>query len=168
MMSKQSQYNDLHAFMQTNPEGTLEQIAQQYQATMTEVIAAIPDAIITDGSQFDTVWQEVAGWGEITFLVHTADIIAEFSGELPEGKHGAGYFNLHHKQGFGGHIRAENCQHIAFVERNFMRMATASILFLNHHGEAMFKIFVGRDQQRQLKADQLEKFRNLAQRFKSA
>ncbi|MCO6504599.1 MAG: heme utilization cystosolic carrier protein HutX [Snodgrassella sp.] len=167
-MSKQPLNHDLNSFMQTKPEGTLEQIAQQYQTTMIEVIAAIPDAIMTDGSQFDTVWHEVANWGKITFLVHTADIIAEFSGELPEGKHSAGYFNLRHKEGFGGHIRAENCQYIAFVERNFMHMATASIIFLNKHGEAMFKIFVGRDEQRQLKAEQLNKFRSLAQRFKPA
>jgi heme iron utilization protein len=167
-MSKQPLNHDLNSFMQKNPEGTLEQIAQQYQTTMIEVIAAIPDAIMTDGSQFDTVWHEVASWGGIIFLMHTADIIAEFSGELPEGKHGAGYFNLCHKEGFGGHIRAENCQYIAFVERNFMRMATASIIFLNKHGEAMFKIFVGRDEQRQLKAEQLNKFRSLAQRFKPA
>ena len=165
-MSEQSV--DLKNFMQTNPEGTLEQIAQQYQATMTEVIAAIPDAIITDGSQFETVWQEVTTWGDITFLVHTADIIAEFSGELPVGKHGAGYFNLRHKHALGGHIRAENCLHIAFVERNFMRMATASIIFLNKNGEAMFKIFVGRDEKRQLKADQLDKFRSLAQSVQQA
>ena len=103
-MSEQSV--DLKTFMQTNPEGTLEQIAQQYQATMTEVIAAIPDAIITDGSQFETVWQEVTTWGDITFL--------------------------------------------------------------NKNGEAMFKIFVGRDEKRQLKADQLDKFRSLAQSVKQA
>ena len=143
-MSEQSV--DLKTFMQTNPEGTLEQIAQQYQATMTEVIAAIPDAIITDGSQFETVWQEVTTWGDITFLVH----------------------NLRHKHALGGHIRAENCLHIAFVERNFMRMATASIIFLNKNGEAMCKIFVGRDEKRQLKADQLDKFRSLAQSVKQA
>ena len=86
-MSEQSV--DLKTFMQTNPEGTLEQIAQQYQATMTEVIAAIPDAIITDGSQFETVWQEVTTWGDITFLVHTADIIAaqtRFGWPYPCGK----------------------------------------------------------------------------------
>ena len=58
--------------------------------------------------------------------------------------------------------------HIAFVERNFMRMATASIIFLNKNGEAMFKIFVGRDEKRQLKADQLDKFRSLAQSVKQA
>lgn len=168
MMSEQAVNNDLKTFMQTNPEGTLEQIAQQYQATMTEVIAAIPNAIITAGAEFDTVWQEVTSWGEITFLVHTADIIAEFSGELPVGKHAAGYFNLRHKQALGGHIRAENCLHIAFVERSFMRMDTASIIFLNHQGEAMFKIFVGRDEKRQLKADQLNKFRDLAQRLGQA
>lgn len=165
-MTEQSASNNLKLFMQSNPEGTLEQIARQYQTSLTAVIEAMPDAVMTDGSQFDTVWQEVLTWAEITFLVHTPDIIAEFSGELPAGKYGAGYFNLQHKQAFGGHIRAENCAHIAFVERSFMHMATAGIIFLNRQGEAMFKIFVGRDEQRQLKAQQLDKFRILAQRFR--
>ncbi|WP_370387561.1 heme utilization cystosolic carrier protein HutX [Snodgrassella alvi] len=164
-MTKHPENNNLQLFMRSNPEGTLEQIAQQYQVTLAEVIKAIPDVVITAGSHFDAVWQDVQSWGEITFLVHTADIIAEFSGLLPAGKYGAGYFNLQHQQGFGGHIRAENCAQIAFVERSFMQMATASIIFLNQHGDAMFKIFVGRDEQRQLKAEQLNKFRSLAQRF---
>lgn len=152
-------------FMQTNPEGTLEKIAQDYQVSLSEVIQALPNVKLADGNQFDTIWQEVETWGEITFLIHTKDIIAEFSGELPSGSHRAGYFNLKHKQGLSGHIKAEHCQQIAFIERNFMKMSTASIIFLNKHGEAMFKIFVGRDSHHQLKADQLDKFKVLAQRY---
>lgn len=165
MVDQQTSLAQLATFMQTNPEGTLEKIAQDYQVTLTEVIRALPNAKIVEGSKFDAIWDEVVMWGEITFLVHTADIIAEFSGELPSGTHRSGYFNLRHKNGLSGHIKAEHCQDIAFVERNFMKMATASIIFLNKQGQAMFKIFVGRDSHHQLKADQLEKFRTLAQKF---
>lgn len=165
-MSEQStQQMNLKDFMQSNPDGTLEKIANDYQVTLSEVIHALPNVKIANGSQFDTIWQEVETWGEITFLVHTADIIAEFSGELPSGSHRSGYFNLKHKQGLSGHIKAENCQQIAFIERNFMKMSTASIIFLNQVGQAMFKIFVGRDANHQLKVEQLEKFRLLAQQY---
>ncbi len=43
-----------------------------------------------------------------------------------------------------------------------MGMDTASILFLNAAGGAMFKIFAGRDDHRQLLAEQLSAFRTLA------
>jgi len=51
----------------------------------------------------------------------------------------------------------------AFVERKFMAMDTASIIFLNVLGQAMFKIFVGRDNCRQLLTKQLTSYRQLAQ-----
>jgi putative heme iron utilization protein len=54
---------------------------------------------------------------------------------------------------------------IAFVERPFMGRPSAAILFFNVDGEIMFKIFVGRDEKRELRADQLERFRALRGRF---
>ena len=46
-------------FMQTNPEGTLEKIAQDYQVSLSEVIQALPNVKLADCNQFDTIWQEV-------------------------------------------------------------------------------------------------------------
>ena len=89
-------------------------------------------------------------------------MILEFTGELPSGFHRHGYFNLRGKKGMTGHIKAENCTHIALVERKFMAMDTASILFFNAAGNAMFKIFLGRDDHRQLLAEQVDAFRTLA------
>lgn len=157
----------LSEFMQSNPEGTLETIAADYQTSLSEVVKRLPGATVVTGQQFDKVWDAVVTWGEITFLVHTADIIAEFSGTLPSGYHRQGYFNLRHTQGLGGHIRADNCAEIAFIQRKFMGMDTASILFLNQQGAAMFKIFVGRDEHRQLKTAQLDAFIALAHQLGS-
>jgi putative heme iron utilization protein len=46
-----------------------------------------------------------------------------------------------------------------------MGRPSASILFLNLDGGVMFKVFVGRDEGGALKADQLDKFRALAERL---
>ena len=46
-----------------------------------------------------------------------------------------------------------------------MGMDTLSVQFFNANGEAMFKIFVGRDENRRLKADQVERFARLKVRF---
>ena len=45
-------------------------------------------------------------------------------------------------------------------------MDTASILFFNQAGSAMFKIFLGRDEHRQLLADQVSAFHALSSSLK--
>lgn len=156
----------LQDFLKTEPDGTLEAIAAQYDTTLLEVVKNLPHYTLVSGDKFDTVWDSVGEWGKVTTLVHTSDVILEFTGELPSGFHRHGYFNLRGKKGMTGHIKAENCTHIALVERKFMAMDTASILFFNAAGSAMFKIFLGRDDRRQLLADQLSAFRTLAATLK--
>ncbi|MCE9888291.1 heme utilization cystosolic carrier protein HutX [Kluyvera intermedia] len=152
----------LQDFLKTEPDGTLEAIAGQYNTTLLEVVKKLPSHTLVAGDKFDTVWDTVCEWGKVTTLVHSADVILEFTGELPSGFHRHGYFNLRGKKGMTGHIKAENCTHIALVERKFMAMDTASILFFNAAGNAMFKIFLGRDDHRQLLAEQVDAFRTLA------
>ena len=134
----------LQEFLKTEPDGTLEAISEQYNTTLLEVVKNLPSPTVVSGDKFDTVWDTVCEWGNVTTLVHTADVILEFSGELPSGFHRHGYFNLRGKHGMSGHIKAENCTHIALIERKFMGMDTASILFFNKAGSAMLKIFLGR------------------------
>ncbi|MDI3425563.1 heme utilization cystosolic carrier protein HutX [Enterobacter sp. V87_3] len=153
----------LREFMKTEPDGTLEAIASQYGVTLLEVVENLPSHTLVSGDKFDAVWDSVCQWGNVTTLVHTADVILEFTGELPSGFHRHGYFNLRGKKGMTGHIKAENCTYIALVERKFMAMDTASILFFNAAGSAMFKIFLGRDDHRQLLTAQVEAFRALGQ-----
>jgi hypothetical protein len=50
----------------------------------------------------------------------------------------------------------------SFVERPFMGRLSALIVFFNTDCGIMFKIFVGRDEARELKGDQLAAFRSLA------
>jgi len=78
---------------------------------------------------------------------------------------GRGYFNLAGRSGLHGHLRPERCAGAAFVERPFMNKLSASILFLNVDGGIMFKVFVGRDENRELKTEQLKAFRALADRL---
>ncbi|CQR23365.1 putative heme iron utilization protein [Yersinia enterocolitica] len=89
----------------------------------------------------------------------------EHKGPLPSGFHRHGYFNLREKQGLSGHLRAKNCQAIALLERPFMGMATASVQFFNQQGDVMLKVYVGRDEHRQLRAEGLAAFHQLAQQL---
>ena len=69
-----------------------------------------------------------------------------------------GYFNLHGDSPIGGHFKADNCTHIAFISRPFMGRPSRSLQFFNAAGDAMFKVFVRRDEKRELLASRWRAF----------
>src|SRR4029077_10054075 len=123
---------------------------------------------IGPGTGFAAAMQDIVGWGEVTLIVHTEDAIFEFTGAVPTGEIGRGYFNLMQPKGLHGHLRHERCAAIAFVERPFMEKSSAFVAFINVDGGIMFKVFVGRDEARALRQDQLTRFRSLADRIAAA
>lgn len=147
----------------TNPDGILEDIARTYCVSTLDVVRALPEAhrTIVAGDRLETIFEAVTGWGYILFIVHTPDLVLECEGPLPPGTFGRGYFNLHGDSPIGGHIRASRCKEIAFVSRPFMGRESRSIQFFNLDGDAMFKIFVRRDEARNLIADQVARFDTL-------
>lgn len=150
------------------PDGILEALAVQFAVPVQTVIECIPGDGVTriDGSRFVDVLTDIAEWGDITFIVHTKDAIVEFSGPMPQGRIGHGMYNLQGGgAGLSGHLRPENCNSILLVRRPFMGMETMSVQFFNADGETIFKIYVGRDTEKKLKADQIERFDRLAVLF---
>lgn len=148
-----------------HPDVIVEHFAREAGVTPREVVHALPEPNrrFADGAHFVDVMTDVARWGDVTLIVHTDDGIMEFGGPIPAGQVSRGYYNIPGTSGFHGHIRHERCAEIAFVERPFMGRNSASILFFNRDGTIMFKIFVGRDANRELKQDQLQSFRLLVQ-----
>lgn len=146
-----------------NADGIVEQIARDYGVAPLDVLREMPEEhrVLVSGAEFEPIMREITHWGAILFIVHTNDIVLECEGTLPAGTFDRGYFNLHGESPIGGHIRAQNCQTIAFVSRPFMGRSSCSIQFYNETGEAMFKIFVRRDENRELVTEQLERFNNL-------
>ena len=155
---------DLRAHMADNPGAVIEDVARERKVTPRAVIEAMPDMMVRigPGSHFVAVMQDIAQWGEVTLIVHTDDAIFEFTGAIPAGEIGRGYFNLMQPKGLHGHFRHERCAAIAFVERPFMGKSSAFIAFINVDGGIMFKVFVGRDEARSLRGDQLKRFQSLA------
>ncbi len=150
-----------------NPDGVLERIAQEHGVSTLDAVFALPDQhrTVVDGGRFAEIMGELTSWGEVLFIVHTPDIVLECAGAIPPGEFGRGYFNLHGNSPVGGHINAENCRRIAFVDRPFMGRRSLSIQFFNGAGEAMFKVFVRRDTARELVPDQVGKFTALRERW---
>jgi putative heme utilization carrier protein HutX len=158
---------DLKAHMAENPGAVIEDVARQRKVSPRAVIEALPPEMVRVGAggEFASAMQDIAQWGEVTLIVHTDDAIFEFTGAIPAGEIGRGYFNLMQPKGLHGHLRHERCGGIAFVERAFMGKQSAFVAFLNVDGGIMFKVFVGRDEARALKADQLVRFKALAGRI---
>jgi len=150
-----------------NPDGVLERIAAEYGVSTRDVVAALPDTHQTfvASDRFQDIMTDLEGWGEVLFVVHTPDIVLECVGRIPQGSVGRGYFNLHGDSPIGGHIRYEACTSIAFVSRPFMGRQSRSIQFFNSAGEAMFKIFVRRDVERNLLPEQVARFEALRARL---
>ncbi len=152
------------------PDGVLEAVASAHGMPLQSVVECLPTEMWRriSGAHFIDVMQDIAGWGGIIFIVHSKDAIVEFEGPLPGGTLGHGFYNLKGGNGLSGHLRAANCRTIMFLRRPFMGTDTLSMQFFNADGEAMFKIFVGRDETRRLKADQVARFAALEARFAAA
>jgi heme iron utilization protein len=158
---------DLGTHMAENPGAVIEDVARERRVTPRAVIEALPSEMVRigQGAEFAAAMQDIAAWGEVTLIVHTDDAIFEFTGAIPAGEIGRGYFNLMQPKGLHGHLRHERCAAIAFIERPFMGKTSAFIAFINRDGCIMFKVFVGRDETRALRGDQLLRFRALADRI---
>lgn len=157
----------LRARLASRVGGVLETVAAEHGVSLRTVIGCLPEELWSEagGEHFCEVMAEVATWGPVRLIVHTEDGVFEFSGPLPAGTLGHGFFNLHGAGALSGHLRAERCRSIVFLRRPFMGKQTASIQFFNAAGGAMFKLFVGRDDSGELCADQLARFDALERRL---
>lgn len=150
-----------------NPGVVLEGLAEAHGCAVAQVIECLPEGMWRKipGVHFIDVMQDVAAWGTpVTVIVHTPDVIMEFTGPLPGGETGHGFYNLN-GAGLHGHLRHQNCGAIYAVERPFMHKDTASLMFCNQAGGVMFKVFVGRDEAGALRPDQVSNLRGIAARW---
>lgn len=149
--------------LKAKPDGVLEMIAAQCGVPLRRVFDELPHgaALHVAGDRFAEIWQELTRWGDVLFIVHTSDIVLECKGLLPPGTTAQGYFNIHGDSPIGGHIKADRCAAVYFIDRLFHGRRSCSVQFINGDGEAMFKVFVRRDEKRELIADQLALFEGL-------
>ncbi|WP_319498248.1 heme utilization cystosolic carrier protein HutX [uncultured Cohaesibacter sp.] len=145
--------------LQNDPGAVLEYLALDHSVSVADIVACLPEHQVTmvDGALFETVMLRMADWGDVTFLVHTDDVILEARGTIPKGSFARGYFNLHGGP-IGGHIKGGNCRSIAFVTRPLFKSETKSVQFFNANGDCMFKVYLGRDENRELMPGQIAMF----------
>ena len=149
--------------LNANPDGVLEAIASEHGTTYRTVLDCLPpeNAAVAPAEHFDRIWEDLTTWGSVVFIVHTADGVFETACTIPSGSHGRGYFNIHGDSPLGGHLKIDRCAAIYFIDRPFFKRRSCSVQFINGDGQAMFKVFVARDEAKNLKPDQLARFEKL-------
>ncbi len=151
------------AALAAKPDGVVEAVARTHGVPTQAVLDMLPaeQRVRVDGARFEELWDAMTAWGEILFIVNTPDIVLECHGGLVKGSSAQGYYNVHGDSPIGGHIKASNCAAIYMVDRPFHGRRSCSVQFYNGAGEAMFKVFVRRDEKRELIAGQLAQFEAL-------
>ena len=150
----------IQAALKEQPDGVLDDVARRHGVPLRVVLDLLPEgaARLAPGVRFAEIWADLVDWGAVTFIVHTEDGVFETKAPLPPGNEARGYFNIHGESPLGGHLRIARCAAIYFVDRPFFGRRPCSLQFINIDGGAMFKVFVGRDEKRDLLADQLARF----------
>jgi len=153
----------LRADIAEKPDGVLEELAARHGVPFRTVLDALPEgqAVAVPGARFEDVWADLTDWGAIMLIVHTGDGVFECAGALPPGTSGRGFFNIHGDSPIGGHLRADRCAAIYFVDRPFFGRRSLSLQFVSVDGAAMFKVFVRRGPDRALDEEQTGRFERL-------
>ncbi len=139
-------------------------IAEQLQVTEGEVVLSLPSELVVPlvGHLAQSIVEALPSWGVVTTIVHSMGSIFEVKAPFPKGKFARGYYNLMGKDGeLHGHLRLDLVEYIALVSKPFMGQESYFIGFFAAKGECVFKVYLGRDKQRNLYPHQIEKFHQL-------
>lgn len=153
--------------LEKNPALMLEGVPEAEMLSMAQMIECLPAGMWQriDGERYVETLEEIATWGKMTLVVHTSDIVLEFSGDFPSGKLGHGFYNLMGENGLHGHLRPGNCGGIYLVKRPFMGRPSASLQFVNTGGAIMFKVYLGRGEDKEIFPRQIAAMEALGEKY---
>ncbi len=118
------------------------------------------------GESAEEILKQISSWGNVTTVILHLGNVFEFKGPFPIGTFGSGFYNLEGATpGLQGHLKLEAVDHISFQEKPHRGVESYALVFNNIDNKAMFKIFLGRDENRQLLQHQKEKFMTLKENY---
>lgn len=140
-------------------------IATQLQRPEGEILLNLPPKFVRifPAERAEEILQAISQWGKVTTIIEKLGSIFEIKDIFPTGITGRGYYNLNMKNEEGalhGHLKLDSLTHIAFVSLPFRGKESYNIAFIAHNGETVFKVYLGRDENRQLFPEQIDKFKN--------
>lgn len=147
-----------------NPNMITLEIATQLNVPEGEVLINLPNEFVRvfPAERAEEIFKTISEWGVFTTIIEKAGSIFEIKDRFPSGIVGRGYYNLNMKGDEGalhGHIKLDTIAHIAFVSIPFRGKESYNIAFIATTGETIFKVYLGRDEQRNLFPHQVEYFK---------
>lgn len=160
MSSLKSQVAQL---LHDNPNLITLEIASQLNVPEGDVLCNLPAQFVRlfSAEHAESIFQTISQWGTFTTIIEKAGSIFEVKDRFPSGMIGRGYYNLNmrgEEGGLHGHIKMDTLREIAFVSLPFRGKESYNIAFIAHSGETIFKVYLGRDEQRNLFPHQVEQF----------
>lgn len=120
-----------------------------------------PPAVLA-GSKAEELFRELATWSNTTTIILHGGCVFEFKGPFPKGQVSEGFYNLEGPvPGFHGHISLKAIDHIGFQERAHRGRESYAFTFQDKNDEIIFKVFLGRDSEGVLIAEQVDAFQRI-------
>lgn len=151
-----------------NPEISTMEIAKKLDTSEYEILQNIDEnlAKAVDRNNFDNIIEDISTWGKILMIKITPSFVIEIKDHMPIGTYAHGYYNFDSKESsISGHLKVSDIEKIIFVSKKHRGILSHSIVFYDNKGEHIFKIFVARDENRNLLSKQVEKFFSLKNSF---
>lgn len=121
---------------------------------------------IVSKENFDAIIEDISTWGKILMIKITPSFVIEIKDFMPTGTYGHGYYNFDStNSSISGHLKVSDIEKIAFETKTHREMLSHSVIFYDANDEHIFKVFVTRNEKRELLEEQVEKFENLKNRF---
>lgn len=143
-------------------------IAEKLNVSEFEAVAALPEEMVAlvEGEQAQSILESLVGFGPVTTIVHSFGSIFEVKAPFPKGKVARGYYNLMGREGeLHGHLKLDNIKNIALVSKPFMGRESHYFGFFCESGNNVFKVYLGRNEKRELIEEQVVTFKQWQKEF---
>lgn len=151
----------IHDLLNEDPGAHPSAIAARLAVSEWEVVRHLPAELATllSGERAEALLADLADWGPVTTIIESSGSIFEVKAPFPKGKSARGYYNLMGRDGeLHGHLKLDNVVGIALVSKLFMGKEGHSFQFFDGAGRCIFKVYLGRDEQRNLLPEQVVRF----------
>ncbi|RIY37522.1 heme utilization cystosolic carrier protein HutX [Psittacicella gerlachiana] len=156
-------------YLEANPHTHTLDLAKIFAQPEGVIIQALPKEFVKviSGEQAYTLLGELSTWGNLTTIVEKEGFIWEVKAPFPQGSFARGYYNLNMgpeanpELQLQGHLPENQIAHIALISKPFRGKESYAFAFILASGEVAFKIYLGRDANRQLYPEQVAKFKQL-------
>lgn len=164
MIMQESLVQQVEVLLKERPKLRPVEMAEQLKVSEWAVVSALPGDMVhlIKGNLAEAILHEVSHWGGVTTIIERDGSVFEFKGSVPEGKPGFGYYNLMGSAGqLHGHLKLDAIVNIALLSKPLRGKEAHAIVFFNRAGACVFKIYLGRDSQGVIHAQQLQAFNRL-------